>query len=101
MGFLKMTLWTVCCIGLGVGLGTVEIDGRTPWEYARRAWKHKVNPSRLEQLKDSLGETLDGAKDSLEGARESFSKDAKPRERHSAEDREAINKLIAKRAAAK
>ena len=101
MGFLKIAVWTVCCVALGIGLATVEVDGRTPVEHARRAWRHKVNPSKLDQLKDSLGETLDGAKDTLEGAKDAFSKDPKPRERHSAEDREAINKLIARRGASK
>lgn len=94
MGFLRVMLWSACCIGLGIGLATVEIDGRTPLEHAQHFWKHKVHPSKLDQLKDSLGEAVDGARDAL-------SRDSKPRERHSAEDREAINKLIAKRASGK
>lgn len=94
MAFVRWLLWSLCCVALGIGLAKVEIDGRTPLEHAQRLWKHKVNPSKLDQLKDSLGEAVDGARDAL-------SRDSKPRERHSAEDREAVNKLIAKRASAK
>jgi hypothetical protein len=97
MGFLKVLFWSLCCIGLGIALATMDVGGRTPLEHAKRAWKHKVNPSKLDQLKDSLGEAVEGAKDTLQGARDSLGKEARPRERHSQEDREALNKLIARR----
>ena len=102
MGFLKVFVWSVCCIGLGMGLAKVEIGGRTPLEHAQQAWKHRVNPSKLDQLKNGLGDAMDEAKDKVEAAKEAFAKDDKrPRERHSAEDRDAVNKLIAKRSGQK
>ncbi len=99
MGFVKSLLWSLCCIGFGIGLATVEVDGRTPVDHAKWAWRRKVNPSQLDQLKDSLGNTVDDVRGRLEAAGKE--KDTRPRERHSAEDREAINKIIAKRAGSK
>lgn len=90
--FLKFVAWTALAVGLGIFLSSYEIDGRTPLEHARHAWKHHVNPSKLDQLKDGLHDALDDAKGAIE---EKTSK--KPSERYSDDERKAINRIIAKR----
>ncbi len=91
MRTLRFLIWTVLAVGLGVFLATFEIDGRTPLEHGQRFWKRKVSPSKLDQLKDKVGDTFSRAKDSL-------GKERLPTEHHTPEDRDALNKLIAKRA---
>ena len=90
---LKFVVWTACAVGLGVFLATGEIDGQTPLEHARRAWKRKVNPSKVDQLKDGLREAIDEAKDTLSQK----TSDA-PTERYSDDERAAIDRIIAGRA---
>ena len=90
MTFLKWLIWTVCAVALGVYLASGDIDGRTPLEHAQRAWKQTVNTSKIDRLKDGLGDTLEDAKDKVTG------KPAKPpRERITRDEREAVNRLIA------
>ena len=86
---MRTLFWTVCAVAFGVFLGSYEVDGRTPLEHARRAWKANAGPSALEGLKGRF-------EGSLESARDALATDKKPHEHHSAEDRAAINKLIAK-----
>lgn len=88
---IRFLLWTSLAVGFGIFLAQVEIDGRTPIEHAQRLWKRKVNPSKIDQLKDGLRDTIDGAKDSLS---EKTSK--KPAERYSDDERAAIDRIIAK-----
>lgn len=91
MKFLKFLLWTSLAVGAGIFLAQGEVDGRTPIEHVQRFWKRKVNPSKVDQMKDGLRDAIDGAKDSIS---EKTSK--KPSERYSADERAAINRLIAK-----
>ena len=90
MHFLKVFLWTSLSIGLGVFLSTVRFDGKTSLEHLESAWHQRVHPA-LEPMKDKVHEAYDDAKDALSLG------DKKPREHHSAEDREAVNRLVAKR----
>ncbi|HLL54148.1 MAG TPA: hypothetical protein VK447_11400 [Myxococcaceae bacterium] len=102
MGFVKGLLFAVCFIGVGIGLATVKVEGRTSLQHAERAWERNVNPSMLDKARNGLDGAMDEAKDKLDAAKDALAKDDKrPRERHSAEDREAVNKLIAKRAGQK
>ena len=39
MGFVRGVVWTAGAVALGVGLATVEIDGKTPLAHARKAWE--------------------------------------------------------------
>ena len=87
MKLLTIVVWTVCAVGLGMFLSTVEIDGRTPIQHLQRAWKRNVNPSKVDQLKDGLRDAIDDAKGQL-------SKTKKP-ERYSDDERRAIDRLIA------
>jgi len=70
MGFIRFLIWTAMCIGLGVFIGTWEIDGKTPAMHLKQMWKGA--PPQLKKL-------------------------AAPTETHSDEDREAINRIVAKR----
>ncbi len=91
MGILRVILWTGLCVGLGIFLGTYEIHGRTPWQTVQGAWKQQG--PRLEKVKD-------GAEDLVDGVKKRVSQEtapAQPKERHSKEDREAIDQLISKR----
>lgn len=88
---IRFVLWTGLAVGFGIFLAQFEIDGRTPIEHAQRAWKRKVNPSKVDQLKDGLRDAIDGAKESVS---ERTSK--KPSERYSSDERAAIDRIIAK-----
>lgn len=93
---LKFLVWTGFALWVGVLLATYEVHGRTPVQHLQRAWKHSGAAPKLDQLKKGIHGTLEDAKDSV-----STAWDKKPKERHSAEDREAVNKLVAKRNEAK
>ncbi|MFZ5446983.1 MAG: hypothetical protein ACOZQL_43800 [Myxococcota bacterium] len=92
MGFLRFLVWTSLCIALGIFLGTWEIGGRTPWQLMQGAWKQQG--PRLEKVKDDAGELVDGVKKKV-STEPAFQQ--QPKERHSKEDREAIDQLISKR----
>ncbi|WP_164018621.1 hypothetical protein [Pyxidicoccus trucidator] len=92
MGALKFIVWTACAVGLGIFLATGEVDGRTPMEHMERAWKRTVKPSAVDRVKDGLEDAYEDAKDAV-----SRTTDAPPRERISAEDRAAVNRIIAQK----
>ena len=92
MGALKFIVWTVCAVGLGIFLSTGQVDGRTPLEHMQRAWKRTVKPSTVERVKDGLEDAYEDAKDAV-----SKPTNAPPRERISAEDRAAVNRIIAQK----
>lgn len=92
MGILRFLVWTTLCIGLGIFLGTYEVGGRTPWQLMQGAWKQQG--PRLEKVKDDAGELVNGVKKKV-AQDPAFQQ--QPKERHSAEEREAIDQLISKR----
>ncbi|PTL77910.1 hypothetical protein [Vitiosangium sp. GDMCC 1.1324] len=99
MGFLKFLVWTGCAVGLGVFLATGSIEGRTPLDYAQRAWKRHVQPSEVDRQVDRV---KDGVRDVLDEARDAVNKTTKqapaaPRERITNEDRAEINRIIAQK----
>lgn len=81
MGFIRFLLWTSMCIGLGIFIGTWEIDGKSPAQHFKQIMKSapSVPMPSLDQVKKLA------------------SSGAAPTESHSEEDREAINRLVAKR----
>ena len=91
MGMIKSVLWTASAVGIGVFLASYKVEGKTPLEHAEKAWKANNGPSTVERLKGQLAEAYENARDSL-------ANDKRPSEHHSAEDRAALNKLIAKQA---
>ena len=87
MGFVRTCVWIAMGVGLGIALATVEVGGRTPWQHARSAW-------RTSEAGDWLRDRADDAVDRTRGA---LGQPQKPRERHSDEDRAALDRIIAKR----
>ncbi|HEY1333032.1 MAG TPA: hypothetical protein VGF31_02175 [Myxococcaceae bacterium] len=87
MGFIRTCVWMAMAMGLGIAVATVEVGGRTPWERARSAW-------RTSEAGDWL---RDHADDAVDRARGALGQPQKPRERHSDEDRAALDRIIAKR----
>ncbi len=88
MATLRFLLWTAACIGLGIFLATFELGGKTPLVRGQEAWRGA--PS-AEAMKRTAGDLLGDAKKQLGG------REAGPVERHSPEERNAVNALIAKR----
>ncbi|MBN1210043.1 MAG: hypothetical protein JXB05_34650 [Myxococcaceae bacterium] len=97
MGMLKFLAWTACAVGLGIFLAKGEIDGRTPLDHVERAWKRNVRPSHMDRVKEGVDRVKDGLEGALEDAKEAVGSKTEPgpRERITAEDRAAVNRLIA------
>lgn len=91
MGILKFLVWTGTCLAIGVWLGGFEFQGHTPAEHLERAWKS--SSPKLEKVKDGAEDLVDEVKKKV-----STKDGARPTEHHTSEDRDAIEKLIAKRA---
>ena len=87
MGIIRSCVWTGMAVGLGVALATVEVGGKTPLQLARGAW-------RTSEAGDWLRDRADDAVDRAKGA---LGQPQKPRERHSDEDRAALDRINAKR----
>jgi hypothetical protein len=85
---IKLLVWTGCAVALGAWMATTQVAGATPIEWISRAWRKAPV--------DQLEERVQDAKDALSSAH-----DHQVRERHSDQDKEAVNKLIAKRTGAK
>jgi hypothetical protein len=96
MGLLRFVLWTAFAMGLGVALATYPVGGEPLLYRFEAAWKHSEAPAKVDALKTEMVEKIEDAKDAMGTAR-----DKTPRERHSEKDREALNKLIAKRGSTK
>lgn len=87
MGFVRTCVWTVVAVGAGIAMATVEFGGKTPLAHAQAAW-------RSSEASDWLRDRADDAVDRARGA---LGQPQKPRERHSDEDRAALDRIIAKR----
>jgi hypothetical protein len=85
MGLLRRLGWAVGFTALGAVLATAEVGGRTPLQHLGTALAGPVWHG-VKAGADSLYERARGLVSS------------RPVEHHSPEDREALNKLIAKRA---
>jgi hypothetical protein len=90
--FLKFLIWTGIAMSFGIALATYEVSGRTPVQHFQRAWKKNGAAAKLDGWKLGAIEALEDGKDAVSRAW-----DKEPKERHSREDRESIEKLIAKR----
>ena len=95
MGFLKLILWTAGAVALGVFISTHKVHGQTPLETAEHTWHQTVTPQRVSAVKQRVEDAYEDAKDKV------ASNPAAPHEHHSAQDRQAINKLIAERSTKK
>ncbi|AKF80520.1 hypothetical protein K8640_21970 [Myxococcus sp. XM-1-1-1] len=92
MGALKFIVWTACAVGLGIFLSSGQVDGRTPLQHMERTWKRAVKPDTVDRMKEGLEDAYEDAKGAV-----SRSTDAAPRERITAEDRAAVNRIIAQK----
>jgi hypothetical protein len=99
MGVLKFLVWTACAVGLGVFLARGKVDGRSPLDHAERTWKRAVSPSTVDRVKGSVEGALEDAKDvvSRKPAANAAAPASGPRERITAEDRAAIDDIIARK----
>lgn len=88
MRLLFTLVWTLSCVFAGIGLATFEVDGRTPWQHAQRLWK-----SDGERVVDDVKKKVSGA---AKDVKELAVKE-RPLDRHSADERDALEKLIANR----
>jgi len=87
MGLIRSGVWTAAAVGIGIAVATVEVGGKTPLAHARAAW-----------ARSETGEWLrDRADDAMDRARGALGQPQKPRERHSDEDRAALERIIARR----
>ena len=86
MGLLLRLCWAVGLVALGAVLATVQVDGKTSLQHLGAA----VTGPVWHALRTGVETAYDKARAALA---------TKPVEHHSPEDREALNKLIAKRAA--
>ncbi len=93
---LRFLIWTGCAVALGAWMATARVAGATPMQHLSRLWERTPLPEKVETAKGRLQDELEDAKDALSSA-----KDHQVRERHSEKDREAVNRLIAKRGAPK
>ena len=75
-------------MALGIVVATVDFGGRTPLQQAREMWRR----AEASQWLRERGE------DAVDRARGALGQSQKPRERHSDEDRAALDRIIAKRA---
>ncbi|HYR56492.1 MAG TPA: hypothetical protein VEM39_10245 [Myxococcaceae bacterium] len=91
-GLLKFLIWTGFAIWLGIFIATQPVAGHTPMQHLERVWKQHGFSAQVNNLKGRAQGAVEDAKDSL-----STVWDKKPRERHTAQDRQAVNKLVAKR----
>ncbi|MBN9683415.1 MULTISPECIES: hypothetical protein [unclassified Corallococcus] len=94
MGVLKFLVWTTCAVGLGVFLARGNVGGRSPLDHMERTWKRSVNPSTLDKVKGGVEDAVESAKGAVS---QKSANAAGPRERITAEDRAAINDIIAKK----
>jgi hypothetical protein len=90
MGLLRIVVWTGLCVALGVWLGAGQVGGRTPLEHAQRLWRG--NAPGLER---DAKELVSDVKRKVASATTTSG----PRERHTEDERAAIDDIISKRAA--
>ena len=84
MGFVRVFLWSSCCVALGVFLATFPLSGKTILQHAQATWSTE-SPRAMSQLKS-------GFDSALQKARKSMSSAEAPEETY--DDRAAVNKLI-------
>lgn len=87
MGVVRSVVWTVGAVSVGIALATVEVGGKTPLAHAQAAWRRG----------DASEWLRDRADDAVDRARGALGQTQRPRERHTDDDRAALDRIIAKR----
>ncbi len=90
MGILRFVLWSSLCVGFGIFLATADVSGRTPWQLMQGTWKQQG--PRLEKVKGDAEVLADEVKKKV-----STQENSAPKERHSEDERKAIDAIISKR----
>jgi hypothetical protein len=90
MGILRFVTWTAVCIGLGIGMATFEVAGRTPVSHLERLWRQRA--AKLEKVKEAGQELADEVRRKV-----GSSTPAEPKERHDQADRDAVADIISRR----
>jgi hypothetical protein len=93
---LAFLLWTGCAVALGVWLGSARVAGATPVQHLSRLADRTPLQAEAAKVKSGIEDKLEDARDALSSAH-----DHQVRERHSDKDKDAVDKLIAKRAPSK
>lgn len=110
MGAVRFLLWTGCAVGLGIFLATWRTQGRTPvehaqgaWHRAEGAWRAGSGPAQMNEWKGEATGLWQRVRDAVLGPDEAPAKRnvaragepaSAPAERHSPEDRRALDRLI-------
>lgn len=94
MRFIRFVLWTSLMVGFGIFLARVKVLGKTPLDHAERAWNQQATKDRVQRVEQKAHDAIEDAKVHLGSAKA-------PREHHSADERAAVNRLIAERGAKK
>jgi hypothetical protein len=90
MGVVKFLAWTVVAVALGIWLASGRVGDRSPLQHAEAALK-SPGTRGISQLTRPVREALEDVHDTV-------THDPKaPRERHSTDDRKALDSLISKR----
>ncbi|MFT3842083.1 MAG: hypothetical protein QM723_34145 [Myxococcaceae bacterium] len=84
---IKMIVWSVICIGVGVVIGRYPFEGKTVFDRAEHEWQDK-------KVSEKFTEKFEAG---VHDAKKAIGKDG-PSETHSKDDRASIDKLLAKRA---
>lgn len=90
MGLIKSIFWTVTLVSLGIFLGSYRFGGKTPVEHAQKALHQTITPKRVAAVKEHVEDAYWDAKLKLSSSKT-------PGEHHSAQDRAALQRLIAER----
>lgn len=94
MRTLSFLLWTTCSVGLGIWMATVPVGGRTPWEHTKRLWAGSgISLPALPGLASLKGEPAPAPRPQQPAAGRSAPRIA---ERHTEQERDAVNRLIAR-----
>lgn len=91
MGFLRFVVWTTVCVALGIFLGTYQLGAHTPWQLMQSTWKEQS--PRLDKVKGEAEGLVDDVKKKVS----TQDPVAQPKERHTADEREAVDQIISKR----
>lgn len=94
MRFFKFLLWTSLMVGFGIFLARYKVAGRTPVDHAEKVWHEQATQQRVHRAEQKV-------KDAYEDAKVHLGTAQAPREHHSADERAAVNQLIAQRATKK
>jgi hypothetical protein len=88
MRILQVVVWTVACVAAGIVLKSSGLSDRA-FHSLNGAWKSQS--PRLERAKSDAQDLVEDMK------RKAASDSSQPKERHSKEDKQAIEQLISKR----